>query len=424
MNMASELNRRNVIRVQATFPRSRRPAGAPRGLARFVVVIAIWLAAASLVVTQGTANYLGTRAPLTIASIAGWHSASHSGHAVLHLLQPELPDAMGIAGRSALEAWRRDPTNQSAIRTLWELQRRGGNADVAARLGSTARHLGWRDYLTQIFAARDAAEGGQLPQAMRHFSAALTTNRRARAVIVPVFVRMTGDSRITDDLARLIATKPNWIDEFNAEWVPNAPSPKLMADLSQRLDRLGSPVSPETRAGIIGRLVAAKQYGLAEAEYRRARPELRAAGQTLADGYANVFAYRPFDWELSNTGDTSAAVTKDQVGRVVLLGETFVAGPSEIARRMLTLRPGRYRILGSTAAPDGAPPAASAGGAVEVTCASQGSPLGRSQLAAGAIKLDFTIPESCPAVLVTIFQATAGSDEHLLVHMPLQLDRR
>lgn len=405
--------------ISASGLRARRPV-------HIAHAAAVWLAAAVLVVTQGAANVLGSKAPPPLLSIARWQSSALSSTATLHLLQPQIPGAMTTARRGALEAWRRDPTNHGAVRTLWELERRRGSTDSVARLASTARALGWRDYLTELYTARDAAERGDETTAMRHISAALTTHRRARAQVMPTFIKLTADPRLIPQLATIIASKPDWLDQFNAEWVPNAPSPVTMAALSQRLDAMDASVSPQTRAGIIGRLVADNRYALAASEYRRARPQLVAAGQTLSDGFDHVFTYRPFDWQLNDSGEIGAFVARAANSPTQLVGETTTSGSSEIARRILLLPPGNYQFVGSVASiePDSGPDVpGGSGGQLEVVCAVQGQPLGKSAVASGTIRARVTVPEGCPAVYLFVRQVSADPAGANFVYSPIRMDR-
>lgn len=370
-------------------------------------VALLMLFVATLVIAEGAATALSRTAP-SIARVVPWNAQGFTRTAELSLVaRPSKQNYARAASFSRL-ALRRDLTDVAAVRTLGEAERLLGKKRQGSQLAKYAQRLSWRDLPTQIFAGRDAALAGDGQTVLRHYSAALLTNRSSWPQMMPALVNATADPELAPLLAKILSTKPQWIDLFNSQWIPNAPRPETMPLLSRELDRLGASVSFETRVGILARLVATKKWELVRDEYSRGRPQLANAGRTLSDGFNNVGTLRPLDWQLNDVGDLLAAVENDRQAKRLLSVEFDGPGEVEVARRLIFLPAGRYRFVTSVETEIEAVLGNSReyGTALNLVCATdEGRELAHSSYdSSGAVQMIADVPGACDAQWLLIKQ--------------------
>ncbi len=373
-------------------------------------VIAVSAALFALVsATHGLGNARGTKVAPIAATVAPWHSASWARLSELGMAFATTPTARRTAIAQAEYALRRDPTNIRAIRSMGELYRLVGDDARGARLARLSQALGWRDLITQRFAARAAIEANDGPRALRHYSAAMLTNRSGWEQMMPALVAATADPALAPQLARVLARRPQWIDLFNSQWVPSAPRPETMPLLTREMERLGSPVSDETRSGVLGRLITAQLWALVRDEYARGRAGRGAGARAiLADGFAHAGKLRPLDWQINDAGNAAVSLA----GGRLLTSELEGPAQEEIARRLLLLPPGRHRFTARVTHDEASERPAAGGEGIELqlVCAEgAGALLGSVTRGNGAIILDADVPATCRAQWLFIRHRVSGA---------------
>jgi hypothetical protein len=375
------------------------------GRARLALIVLLALGLGYLAMADGIASALANRSPPLATTVAPWHGAAWARTA--ELAAATQPNTAGhrVAADYALTALRRDPGNARAVRTLGEAMRQTGRGAPGLRLARLSQRLSWRDLPTQLLASRDALRAGNGPLGLRHLSAGLLTEQRSWPIIMPQLVAATADPALARPLAQVLALDPQWTDEFNRTWITGAPRPQTMALLSAELDRIGHPLTRDTRTGVMARLVAAREWTLARAEYARGRPDLANAGRTLSDGYPAARGFAPFDWTMSDDSNVTAAFESGRGSARSISAEYEGPGDVEIARRLLVLAPGSYRFIMpitlDAASERGF--AANEGLSVRVVCAEQGGQtLGEGIARSGVVTANATIPTGCAAQWLSV----------------------
>ena len=167
---------------------------------------------------------------------------------------------------------------------------------------------------------------------------------------------------------------------------------------------------------MIDTLVAKQQYRQARRLWERTAgiaPGIETSGLFDAD-FRNARALPPFNWELTSS---SVGLAERRSGRlqVIFYGQSG----GTLARQLLLLAPGRYRI---------AAPATGGGPADllfwEVRCASGKPPAEIARVPAGRGSLEFVVPANCPAQWLELNgRASDFGRETELAIGPLSLSR-
>ena len=299
---------------------------------------------------------------------------------------PENPQkglTMG-AGAPALAraAYAREPLASDAVFVLALAQ---SPLDQEYRAGPTARlgaEIDKRNALLELLLIADAARRQDFP-AMFGYADVLAAAHPtlARSVLAPLFDRL-GDPAAMPIVATALANNARWAGAFKS-YVP-----RDEAALRNYLTlRHQAPAGErwESDEKLVGALVDHRMYEEAFATWR-----------SLADADGNQFGFvtddhfAPIGWRLVVRGDRVARIGDD--GTMTLSVDRGAGG--ELARQLLDLPAGRYRLEAKIASPDAEPPLW-----VELRCATaKNAP--RQPLTAQA---EFTVNEAgCPAYWLTI----------------------
>jgi tetratricopeptide (TPR) repeat protein len=378
MDMGSAQPRRRKRAAQATA----RSLNLPRwGLAAALAVLGGWLA-----FTVSVAAIARADNPDLSASIARFDAVA-TGERAYQLIESDNSPANRVtAGALAKRALSRDPTAIAAVRTLGLIADQDGRSSDAARAFHYSEQLSRRDFATQLWfinamVARDDAAG-----ALAHFDKALRTSDLARPILMPILVAATEDARLIAPIAAQLSRRPPWRDAYVAALIETG---KAMPEVTDLIERVGN---AQERRDMAARDASAGRYDLALKLYQRAGG---AIGKPVS-GFAGAGDFVPFDWELINVG--AVATNLVDAGSDSALEFSVNTGQGgDIARRLTTLKPGRYQ-LASAVKMDRAD--ASSRLLWQVSCAGQPNML--AELAIDAKKpqqeIDLTVPASGCAV--------------------------
>jgi hypothetical protein len=302
---------------------------------------------------------------------------------------PIEPQPFVVAGIRAQLAGRDEDA-----RRAFEAARLRDPRSLPARYFLAAHHLQKGDAagLRDVAALARLAPGGT--EAIAPYLAAFARQERAWPAIRAVFA---DNPRIRDSVLSALANDP--------------------ANLRPVLALGGTydPAKAPWLRTMIGALVAKQQYAQAHRLWQRTAGIAQERGEPgLFDpGFRNDHALPPFNWELTSS---SVGLAERRSGRlhVIFYGQASGA----LARQLLLLPPGRYRI----AAP------ASGGGSADllfwqVRCASAPSTeFGRAPAKGG--RLPFAVPANCPAQWLELNGRASdfGSETELTIG-PLTLSR-
>ncbi len=243
-------------------------------------------------------------------------------------------------GRERLEQEARDhlvsePLSARALRQLATARALAGDDSASERLHSLAERTSRRDLGTQLWMIERSAAAGDVAETLRHYDLALTTQPSSGDILYPVLASAIADKAVSDSLVPYVRADRPWIRSFLATALDQA-SPAA-------LSRLVALARPQTVKAIMGRLLsrmardedfaAAHQLLMATAVGRAASASMAVSDRTTAPQLG------PFGWELARNDDVDA--TREGDGFVVRIS----SGASGLAaRRVVILRPGRYRL--------------------------------------------------------------------------------
>lgn len=332
-------------RLQWTRPLLLRALAASAAAA-----VLIWL---SLAITLTS---LTARNRPSIASAWWPWSAVANASLAEALIADGRPSARDLTQAQALaeDALRREPVNAVAARMLGvvaALRRQEGPAERALNYAET---LSKRDLPTQLILIEREVARNDIPGALRHYHRALSTSRRSAETLLPILVQASSDPNIARPLASTLARRPPWWFAFTERLVAEGRSPQtlglILSALRLDVNHEGERpllVSGMTRMATLGGVRQAYEVD------RAARRGGDRSTQLLRNGsFETDRNVPPFDWSMASDSGLAAFREVLDAGRqdhaLFLVAEPGRAG--EVARQLVMLPRGRYRLLFSAGA--------------------------------------------------------------------------
>ena len=298
----------------------------------------------------------------------------------------------------AKQALARDPTAASAVRILAIAAAIDGRESDARRFLALSESLSRRDIQTQLMLIEDAVQHNRVDEAVHHYDIALRTSREIRGLLFPVLVQATSQPEVARVLTATLTAKPDWSDAFVDVISRSASDIGSAAAFLAASAQAGAHLPPPAVAILVGRLVDHKQFGAAWRLYLASYP---ARHQALRDRYfaqANqIVSPTWFDWVLYPIEGHAPQVIELPAGtRLRVEAPNGAAG--NVARQLLMLVPGRYRIdaqLFNRATDSGAV-------TIGLTCATNGKVLGvmalpSADVAGRTMSFNTAVPTDCEA---------------------------
>lgn len=354
-----------------------------------------WIAQASTISTVMGARRLET-------TLAWWPSGSIglAAAASQFSVMPQTPAQLAESESLATRALSRDPTNVIAARTLGLVYARRGNQPVSDRLLHYAEALSRRDLATQLWFIESSVQRNDIDEALRHYDRALRTSRRARDVLLPILVRAAADPAISDPLARLVAQRPPWWSAFMNALTDRAPSAAAL-DRFVRVSRLdqSNPGDRNKLAAALDRMIGLGAYRDAAQLYATFGNPIPAGPERVRNGgFEEEGGFGPLEWRYANEPDLAGVRAASPSGAAL----TVTASPGangEVARQLLLLPPGRFRLSYRTG---NLRSDQSTRIALRLVCANSGREIANAPAAASgagaANHQDFAVPaDRCPA---------------------------
>lgn len=254
----------------------------------------------------------------------------------------------------ATEAIRRDPLNPVAVRALGWTVADGINSPAyqnrAANLFLQADRLSRRDVQTQVWLVEYYLQRNDLPAVLRHFDIALrTSSQEGQGTLFPLLAAATEDDRLAQALISRMRRKPDWAVPFAGYLTEGqVPLDRVSYIYSNTLD----PAIPEENALIVGlmqQLAAKGEFHLARQLFGRFYPTPGKTGELVNDGsFEGGRKIAPFSWSLVEDPDLWAVIEPSPGhGNVLKLSASQGHG-GEVARQLLQLAPGTYRLAAKT----------------------------------------------------------------------------
>lgn len=326
-----------------------------RGISIAVVVAALLLAV--LIIQTGIAGVARYASPEQTLRWAPGDARALAGVSELVLTADAGPAQKDRAADLARDAIRRDPTLGTPFRILGFVAEASGDRARAKRLITHAELLSRRDLPTQLWLIDDAVARADMTGALRHFDVALRTSMLAPAVLFPVLNKAISEPDVVDALAGTLAARPSWRDRYLADAIDKSPELAGLVRLEAKLRARNSPLDGAQMQQLLYRMTEGKAF----AQVARLRPAVvpaAALSQPVIDpGFDVEGGLFPFVWSLFDKDGVWARRTPvsetSNALRLDFHADTGRGG--ELARQLLVLKPGRYRVqwIGGHNAPDG-----------------------------------------------------------------------
>jgi tetratricopeptide (TPR) repeat protein len=308
-----------------------------RGIAIFTVSAGLAL----VVVAVGIANIASGSAPSRALRFYAFHGDALANQA-FNVMQARTPDSVARAEQLARRAFDRDPTSVAAVRTLSLIQDVRGNRDRAYRGLRYALTLNRRDLLTHLWLIENYVQLEDTAGALRHYDMALRTSTAAHTILMPILIQASSDPGVREPLTKILATRPIWRPTFIREIIANASPVDAAVDLQRRLGSVGAPFSAQEDKDLAARLVTEERFDVAAQLLKR-----NADSAPVIDGRfdfrqpSGIFSWTlQANYSLGASSDVSASGGEDHVLSIF----SAPGEGGEVARQLLILKPGRYRI--------------------------------------------------------------------------------
>lgn len=319
----------------------------PRRVARAVAILLATAVLCWFSLALTVSLTIGQRSPI-LAERLGWTTAGTRAGVAAALLAEHSASNVARAEALAKIALRRDPTNVTAARSLGFVAAIKGDEALAERRFRYAEALSRRDAPTQLWLIESRVRANDIPGALLHYDRALRASRGARELLEPILVEASANPAIARPLAALLASRPPWWSSFTNRLVTQSHSGVALGTIvpALRLD----PADEEERVMLgnsLNRMVEMGRYDLAYRLYRQARRGRDFAPSLIRDGgFESDVTVVPFEWQLVE--EPGLAAVREQGGEasggraLSFIAERGRSG--EVARQLLVLRPGAYRL--------------------------------------------------------------------------------
>jgi hypothetical protein len=266
----------------------------------------------------------------------------------LRMSQRDTAAAQNLARRAILA----DPLELTAFRTLGQAAAADGKLAQADALMTIAGHRAKRDRPAQLWLLQRRAGQGRFAEAVVHADGLMRAwPTEMRAPVTRMLTAMAVDPDAGRAIAGVLATDPPWRTRF-------------LIDLSRGVSDLAAPFTvfsalqdsrqpPRTieLQAYIDRLVREGLYQAAYVTWVQLLPQdgVKGLGDLYDGDFDGLPGPPPFNWRLPRLKGVSvelAPAPEGPGGGTLHLGFGGGAAPVVLARQLLVLPPGRYRLLG------------------------------------------------------------------------------
>lgn len=376
--------------------------------------IALWLVGAVAAVLVGVASaepVLRDRIPAAAIGLNPFDGLSRAAAidqrlkvaAGEHVGQPDWRPGVDAGElREARLALANEPASVEALRLIGYQTDAAGNRLAARRIIEVADGFSRRDLLTTAWLIDDASKRSVIAPLLRQLDIGLRIDQGGQSVYLPILARALAHPESVPLGIALLRQNPPWLNAFLLEAAQLPAGLASIADIRRALPRAFDRALIDRDAGLVASLTASDP-GKALVLVDRLAP--RPAGREIVRDarFTTEPRYPPIDWQLVSEGDYGAARDRRQGG---LLVSGVAAAGGSVARQIVELAPGRYR-LGMVRSDSGTPAVPT----ISIRCRTQALGdsvrlLGNRPVAVAA----FDVPASCRYFLVDI-EVPVGLEE-------------
>ena len=333
-------------------------------------------------------------------------AARHSGDLV-KLSSPK-PDDISNAQRLATMALGKEPANAAAARNLGLTYSLQGKNAAAARAFAYSERMSRRDLPTQLWLIESRVQAGDIAGALRHYDRAMRVSLDSRDMLMATMVSAAQDPVVADVLKTIVAARPNWWSRFVDVLVGQSQGADAIARILSALHL--DPADPDQgrQLGIgLRHMVDLGAAPQAYALYRQVRVFPEGRMSLLRGGDFEVAGLlTPFEWQLTDGADRQGIREARDGAEGQFALSLYGDRAGEVARQLMILSPGAYRLSGlAGSVSEGAPQPS-----IAVVCAKDAAVLTSIALPRGSrtrFAGTFQVPAGCAAQW--LFVSIAGS---------------
>lgn len=378
-----------------------------QSLGRIALVLSLALLLLLLSVALTMSLVLRQNSGQTLRWWPGAEAAARRSADLLRLSPPTSND-VSAARRLATNALAKEPANAAAARDLGLVYSLQGNAAAAARAFAYAERMSRRDLPTQLALIESRVQAGDVAGALKHYDRAMRVSLESRDMLMPTLVRAAQDPVVADVLKTIVAARPNWWPRFTDALVGQSEGADAIARILVALDLNPADAEQGRQLGIgLRHMVDLGAVPQAYALYRQVRKFPGRRMPLLRDGnFEAAGLLTPFEWQLTEAADRQAIREAREGAEGQFALSLYGDRAGEVARELMVLAPGTYRLSGlaGSVAADAPQPS------VAVVCAKDAMVLTSIPLPRGAqtrFSGNFQVPAGCTAQW--LFVSIAGS---------------
>lgn len=197
--------------------------------------------------------------------------------------------------KALLAALRQDPLQASVLR--WLATSNTNHASSLALL-QQAHAVSRRDLATEIGLVEISVSQNDVPRALEHYDAALSTHEEAWLQLFPLLARALDHDEVRESLKAYLSRRSHWVGAFLSYAAENAKVESVLALLNDNVDTVGEGDLSRLRQKILARLVRVNAYPEAFALALSIAPDLDPFRGMDVDAKTANPALRPFTWAL------------------------------------------------------------------------------------------------------------------------------
>jgi hypothetical protein len=344
----------------------KRRAAEPISRARFLLVLVCVLVSCFIAVGVSVAEVFRSTDPFRAS--ATWPKNGYTFTAVADFRLDEVITAQAELTKSggaqieiakwqgiedaALKAFRLDPLNASALRSLAIVAEAKGNAAQATTLMAHALKFSRRDTTANNWQLRQSLEAENLSKSMRLLDRILREDASLRPQYLPVLIAGASQPEGFAAIYPLLMKQPAWEADFWSMSANLANVPPELAKLRQQLLQKRGQTTPMmpflvTDVHLIRNLIRNDQFDAAKAlqnflagnPERAAKPDTGIAVDDAPTGFETYDS--AFDWQLTSQGDVQSYL--DDSGSGIIL-EASSNSIGVFARHLVKSDGGRFRM--------------------------------------------------------------------------------
>jgi hypothetical protein len=255
-------------------------------------------------------------------------------------------DSLGEARRYAFAGFHASGLQSGALRVLAIADLAARNEPRAVRLAEAAERLTRRDGRIQLLLFRNSLLGGHIEEGLRHFDLALRANHDMRQELFPALASALREDRARKYFAPFVRADNGWLADFLVYALNEGPAPVIAGQIIAEAEELPARPGMSIEEIAIPRMVQIGEPSLAREISNRLPASMRPAPRGYLSNPTFTFDDQtpaPFGWSYSDRPELTIRLPARASDRGLQISSTGNFG-AELARQLLTLEPGTYRL--------------------------------------------------------------------------------